>query len=153
MNKQIIEALKRLNDNVTAYGIGFASEALSQAIQWGEVLQSAERELRIGELEGDIVEGGMKYDDEVIKVATLKGELEYQKEQYRLVAKENKFLHTCYVVKNYEQLQQENANLRELLSEERIEQILSTPNFDIIFVNDKLKKDLARAIAKGKDEK
>ncbi|KKL22207.1 hypothetical protein LCGC14_2437780, partial [marine sediment metagenome] len=45
MNKQIIEALKRLNDNVTAYGIGFASEALSQAIQWGEALQSVEGEL------------------------------------------------------------------------------------------------------------
>ncbi|KKL84688.1 hypothetical protein LCGC14_1962290, partial [marine sediment metagenome] len=50
-------------------------------------------------------------------------------------------------------IERANKRLRKLLSEERIEQILSTPNFDIIFVNDKLKKDLARAIAKGKDEK
>ena len=92
MNKQTIEVLENIirslykEDWRVPKPAKMKIDALSQAIQWGKSLESAE------------------------------GELEYQKEQYRLVAKENKFLHTCYVVKNYEQLQQENAKLREDLN-------------------------------------
>ncbi len=116
---------------------------------------------KIRELEGDIVEGGMKYDDEVINVAFLKAELEkaikwgdeLTDKNNKLTAPTEKAMDKIYNKwqKENEQLQSENVKLRELLSEERIEQILSTPNFDIIFVNDKLKKHLARVIAKGKE--
>ncbi|KKL65669.1 hypothetical protein LCGC14_2152710, partial [marine sediment metagenome] len=78
---------------------------------------------KIRELEGDIVEGGMKYDDEVINVAFLKAELEkaikwgdeLTDKNNKLTAPTEKAMDKIYNKwqKENEQLQQENAKLRE----------------------------------------
>ena len=84
----------------------------------------AKKELRIGELEGDIVDGGMKYDDEVIKVAKLQKELATLKAELEDLKKEYKSLLEAYnktPLSAIPKLQQENAKLKEEVETVRLE--------------------------------
>ena len=136
-----------VKDKFTKYGNGYgflATDSKGQKVWVNAVsiaVEQAEEELAT--LKDDIIENGMKHNDEIIKNETLKRENAKLKEEVKIVRLD------CYG----EALK--NKKLRELLSEEGIlktilkhlqEKVASGKSYLGTFW-----RDIAKAIAKGKE--